>query len=151
MPQFFTKFKLTGMFGMSKSKNNTAGQPDSSTPLVLALNPFVTSCINFFFSLQFPSLAFRSRFWLIWFINQRALHNHALSVVRHRPAVLSASSVHTSSNHSLRHRNFMFGMIVPICTKCTYVKCLVILTCSCQMTAILLLFFDLLSCPYKQS
>ena len=25
-----------------------------------------------------------SDFWLIWFINQRALYNHALSVMRHR-------------------------------------------------------------------
>ena len=54
------------------------------------------------------------RFLVHLVINQRALYNHALSIVRRRPASASASvlvsvlSVHTSSSHRVRHRNFIF-------------------------------------------
>ena len=51
----------------------------------------------------------RSSFWLSWFINQRALYNYALSIVR--LALLSSmlSSVHISPSHRLEHRNFITG------------------------------------------
>ena len=74
--------------------------------------------------------------WLIWFINQRALYNHALSVVCHchwhRPASVLASllSVHTSPWHIVRHRNFILGTHMHICPPYMHIKYLMILTCS---------------------
>ena len=57
-----------------------------------------------------------SSFWLIWFINQRALYNHALSIVRRRPVLASAlASVHTSPWHRVRYSNFIFGTDVLSC------------------------------------
>ena len=93
-------------------------------------------------------------FWLIWFINQRALYNHDLSVVRccwRRPALASSSSVHTSPWHMVRHRNFIFGIHMHRCPPNMNIKYLMILTCSFKMAAILVFFFDLLSCPCGQS
>ena len=52
-------------------------------------------------------------FRLIWFINQRALYNHALSVMRCLVSS-SSSSVHTTPSHRVRHRNFIFGTNVSI-------------------------------------
>ena len=72
-----------------------------------------------------------STFWLIWFINQRALYNHELYIVhRHwcRPTLASASSVHTSPWHMVRHRNFVFGLHVHICPLYMHNKYLMILT-----------------------
>ena len=68
-------------------------------------------------------------FWLIWFINQRALYSHALPVVHRRPALVLAS-VHTSPWHRVRHRNFTFGTHVHICPPYMHIKYLVILMCS---------------------
>ena len=56
--------------------------------------------------------------------------------------VLSSSSVHTSPWHRVRHRNFIFGIYM-------HIKYLVIPTCSFQMAAILVFFFDLLSCLHR--
>ena len=72
-------------------------------------------------------------FWLIWFINQRTLYSHELSVMRHHPALALASalvSVHTSPWHMIRHRNFIFGTHMHICPPHMHIKYLVILTCS---------------------
>ena len=57
-------------------------------------------------------------FWLIWFINQRVLYSHALSIMHRHPVLVSASvlalvSVHTSPWHRVRHRNFIFGTHMP--------------------------------------
>ena len=97
-------------------------------------------------------------FWLIWFINQRTLYYHALSIVHHchhhwhHPALVSASaSVHTSPWHVVRHRNFILGTHMHICPPYMYIKYLMILTCGFKMAAILVFFFDLLSCPHRQS
>ena len=51
------------------------------------------------------------KFWPIWFINQRALCNHALSVVRCRRLSTSLSlalalSLHTLPSHRVRHKKF---------------------------------------------
>ena len=57
-----------------------------------------------------------------------------------------ASSVHNPPGNRVRHRNFSFGW--PYVT----IKYdLVIQTCSFEMAAILVLFFDLLSYPHRQS
>ena len=44
--------------------------------------------------------------------------------------VSSASSVHTSPWHMVRHRNFIFGIHMHICPPHVQIKYLVILTCS---------------------
>ena len=54
-------------------------------------------------------------------MNQRALYNHALSVVRPRPAssllVLAlASSVQTSPSQQVRYRRFIFGIHMHLCS-----------------------------------
>ena len=58
---------------------------------------------------------------------------------------------HTSPSHRVRHRNFIFGTDMPIFLSYMYIKYLVILTCSFQMAAILVHFFDLLSFTCGQS
>ena len=63
--------------------------------------------------------------------------------------VLALLSVHTSPWHRVRKRNFIFGIHMPICSPYTHIKYLVILTCSFQMAAILVFFFDLLSCLHS--
>ena len=73
-------------------------------------------------------------FWLISFINQTALYNHALAVA-HRPASLPVSSSgHTSPSHRLKHRNFILGTDMHLCPSHMHIKYSVILTCSfkCQ-------------------
>ena len=79
----------------------------------------------------------QSVFWLIWFINQRALYNHELSVVHRCVSLLALSlalllvlSVHTSPCHRVRHRNFIFGTHMHICPPYMHIKYLVILTYS---------------------
>ena len=53
-------------------------------------------------------------FWLIWFINQRALYSHALSIVHRCPALaLVLAPVQTSPWHRIRHTNFIFGTHMP--------------------------------------
>ena len=47
------------------------------------------------------------------------------------------------------HRNFIIGMNMYMCTHYMLITFLVILICSFQIAAILVLFFDLLCCPYK--
>ena len=74
-----------------------------------------------------------SIYWLIWFINQRALYSHALSIVHHHPALasvlaLALASVNTSPWHRVRHRNFIFGTHMHICPPYMHIKYLVILT-----------------------
>ena len=48
-------------------------------------------------------------------------------------------------------RNFIFGTHLHICPPCMHIKYLVILTCDFSMAAILVLFFDMLSCLHRQS
>ena len=50
-------------------------------------------------------------FWLIWFINQRALYNHALSVIVGVSigVVISVICAHCPW-HRVRHRNFISGI-----------------------------------------
>ena len=80
------------------------------------------------------------------------LYNHALFIALHRPALVSVlASVHTFPWHRVRHRNFLFGIHMHICPQYMHIKYLVVLTCIFQMAAILVFFFDLLSCPYRQS
>ena len=62
---------------------------------------------------------------------------------------LASSSVHTSPWHRVRHRNFIFGIHIHIYPPYMHIKCLVILACSFKMAAILVVFFNLLSCPYS--
>ena len=52
--------------------------------------------------------------------------------------------------HRVRHRNFIFGMNISYVADNMHIKCLLIPTCSFQVAAILVLFFDLLSCPKRQ-
>ena len=66
-------------------------------------------------------------FWLVWFINQRALYNHALSIIGHHPASV-LSSVHSSTWHRVIHRYFIFGTHMHICPPYMHIKYLVILT-----------------------
>ena len=66
-------------------------------------------------------------------------------------SVLASSSVHTSPWHMVRHRNFILGTHMHICPLYMHIKYLMILTCSFKMGAILAFFFDLLSCPHRQS
>ena len=67
-------------------------------------------------------------FWLIWFINQRALY---MVLVSSSLALSSlASSMHTSLWCRLRHRNFIFGIHMHICPPFMHIKYLVILACS---------------------
>ena len=74
-----------------------------------------------------PSIWVCDAFWLIWFINQRALYHHALSVVSPASSLVLASSVHTSLSHRIRHRNFIFGTNMPLCSQYMHMKYLVIL------------------------
>ena len=65
-----------------------------------------------------PNCLYKKAFWLIWFINQRALYNHALSIMHchcwHHPALASASlSVHTSPGTWL---DIETSYLVHICT-----------------------------------
>ena len=70
----------------------------------------------------------------------------------HRPVSASAVlSVHTSPWHMVRHRNFILGTHMHICPPYMHIKYLMILTCSFLMAAILVFFFDLISCPHRQS
>ena len=72
--------------------------------------------------------------------------------VHHHPvSALALVCVHSSPWHRVRHRSFMFGTHMHLCPSHTHIKYLAILTCSFQMAAILVLFFDLLCCPYRQS
>ena len=96
-------------------------------------------------------------FWLIWFINQRAyavmlclsvLVSLLLSL---SVALLLLSSVYSPASHMVKHRNFIFGVNMYTCSQYMHVKCLVILTCSFQMTTILVIFFNMLSCPHRLS
>ena len=66
-----------------------------------------------------------------------------------RRASSLASFVHTS--HRIKHTNFIFRTHLYLCPPHMHIKYLVILTCSFYMAAILVLFFNLLSCPYRQS
>ena len=71
-----------------------------------------------------------------------------------RPAsalAVALSSVHTSPWYMGRHRNFILGTHMHICPPYMHIKYLMILTCSFSMAAILVFFFDLLSCPHRQS
>ena len=90
-------------------------------------------------------------FWLIWFINQRALYNHALSIIVGIGVGIGVSItfVHTSPWHRVRYRNFIFGTHMHTCPPYMHIKYLVILTCGFQMAAILVFFFDLLSCLHR--
>ena len=95
------------------------------------------------------SRLFRHNFWLIWFMNQRA---YTVMLCPSSFALLSSlasSSVHTSPWHRVRHRNFIFGIHMHICPTCVHIKYLVIVTCSFQMAAILVPFFNLLSCLHR--
>ena len=64
-------------------------------------------------------------FWLIWFINQRALYNHALSVIGIGVGIIIYGH---PPRHRVRHRNFIFGIHVHICPPYMHIKNLVILT-----------------------
>ena len=58
--------------------------------------------------------ALKLNYWLIWFINQRALYNHELSVMRHPASLASASaSVHTPLGTGL---DIETSYLVHICT-----------------------------------
>ena len=90
-------------------------------------------------------------FWFFWFINQRALYNHALSIVRHRRWCHWCSLCRHLIATGLNRETSYF---VYICTNAPpplyiHIKYLVIRTCSFQMVDILVLFF-LLSCPCRQ-
>ena len=73
-------------------------------------------------------------FWLIWFINQRALCNHALSVVVGVIIVgVFVIGIIVCAHlpcHRVRHRNFIFGIQMDICPPYMHIKYLVFLTCN---------------------
>ena len=87
------------------------------------LNQDMVSCLPVFYVRE-------TNFCLIWFVNQRAFSNHALSVV-HRCCPLLAlvlvSSVHLSPCNRIRHRNFIFGIHMHTCPSYKHIKYLVIL------------------------
>ena len=83
----------------------------TSHSCALTYGPLRLSCVflaNYMPKCQMSSGPYGPIFWPIWFINQRALYNHALSS-------LVLPSVHTSPSHRVRLRNFIFGMNMPIC------------------------------------
>ena len=80
---------------------------------------------------------------------EKSLTQSSFVVVRCPGA--SLLSVHSLPSHRITHRNLIFGMNMPTCPWYVLIQCLVILTCSLQMAVILVLFFDLLSYPYRQS
>ena len=63
-------------------------------------------------------------FWLILFINQRALYNHELSVIHHRPVS------HPPDTGLDIETSYLVHMCVQICVPDMDIKYLVILTCS---------------------
>ena len=64
-------------------------------------------------------------------------------------SALALSSVHTSPWHRIRHRNFIFGIHIHTSPPYMHIKYLVILTCSFQLAAILIFFFDLPYCLHR--
>ena len=85
------------------------------------------------FQLNLPQHDQNRVVWLIWFINQRALYKHVLSVtvgigviVIGIVGVICAHPVW----HRVRHRIFIFSIHVHICPPHVHNKYLVILTCS---------------------
>ena len=92
----------------------------------------------------------RSDFWLIWFINQRALYSHALSIVVGVIGIIIIIFAPPPGTGL----DIKTSYLVHTCTYTPppymHIRYLVILICSFLMAAILVLFFDLLSCPYRQ-
>ena len=89
-------------------------------------------------------------FWLIWFINQRALYNHALSVIGVIGVGIIIICAHlplVQGQTQKLHIWYTHAHMSPI----MHIKYLGILTCSFQMAAILVFFFNLLSCLHRQS
>ena len=83
-------------------------------------------------------------------INQRVLYNHALSVISVGVGIVGVICAHLPW-HMVRHRNIIFSIHMHTCPPCMHTKYLVILSVSFLLAAILVLFFDLLSYPYRQS
>ena len=84
-------------------------------PLKLNFGDFmepVSVSVNFS-NIVHPMTFGSCHFWLIWFINQRALYSHALSVMCY--PVLVLASVHTSPWHRVGHRNLIFGTHMQLC------------------------------------
>ena len=87
-------------------------------------------------------------FWLIWFINQRALCNHAFFVVVGVIGIICAPHPPgTGLDIEISYLVYIFTIYPPY----KHIRYLVILICSFQMAAILVFFFDLLPCPCRQS
>ena len=69
-------------------------------------------------------------FWLIWFINQRALYSHALSVMRRHPASVSCWHWHLCTPPPGTGLDIETSYLVHIYPPYMHIKYLVILTCS---------------------
>ena len=76
-------------------------------------------------------------FWLVWPESYATL---ALLV-----------SLHTSPRHKIKHRNFTFGADVHLYPLYMTIKYVIILTYSCKMAAIVVIFFNWVYCPHSHT